>query len=126
MDEPVPLSVLALDLPAPPCGWAFELERRGITIVLDPIGRRSVSRTDAAVLLGEHRENEARVAQHREELERRAVAADEARRAAIPRGIPVVAGMTAAESLLLADPPDREPRRESVLEWALARRDADQ
>jgi hypothetical protein len=69
--EPVPLSAIALDLPAPAAGWAFELERRGIPIVLDDIGRPSISRDAARDLLAARREQEEAAARHREEVERR-------------------------------------------------------
>ena len=58
--EPVPLSVLELDLPAPTTGWLIELDRRHIPIILDDLGRRAISRDDARVLLAEQRENERR------------------------------------------------------------------
>lgn len=123
--EPVPLSVIALDLPAPPAGWAFELERRGIPIVLDDIGRRCISRPDAAMLLGEHRENEARMVRHREELERLAIAADEEFRSQLWGGLSadrLPIDVSPAAAMFAADR-ELTPRRESVLQHALAHRD---
>jgi hypothetical protein len=122
-DEPVPLSTIALDLPAPLDGWPVELERRGVVVFEDDLGRPAVERAVARALFTEHRANEARVARAREEHERQLVAADEARRAAIPKGIPVsaeVPGLSAALLMMAADPMDQGSRRESVLEHALS------
>jgi hypothetical protein len=122
MGESIPLSVLSLDCPTPSAGWAAELDRRGVGIVLDDVGRLSIPRSVARDLLTEHRENEACKARHREEMERQAVAADERFRAGLPPGIPVDAvpvGMTAAQLLMAADPMSEGPRRQSVLEHAL-------
>jgi hypothetical protein len=113
-DDPIPLSVLSLDLPA--------LDRRHIVTVTDSIGRESVSREDARRLLAERRADEARQARKRAEVERQAIEADQAFRAQLARGIPatsVPAGVTAAELMMLSDPMDQGPRRESVLEHAL-------
>jgi hypothetical protein len=46
-DTLIPLSHLALDLPAPTTGWPVELDRRGIEVVTDDIGRKAISRADA-------------------------------------------------------------------------------
>jgi hypothetical protein len=119
--ETVPLSVIALDLPAPAAGWAFELERRGIPIVLDDIGRPSISRDAARDLLTEHCENEARTARQWEEIEQRAIEADQRFRASLPAGIrsdAVPEGVSAAELMMLSDPM-QGARRQSVLEHAL-------
>lgn len=65
----------------------------------------------------------AEAARKRELIEERLVAADAARRAAIPRGVPVsaeVPGLTAAELMMAADPDRQRPRRRSVVEDALA------
>ena len=61
-------------------------------------------------------------AQLNAEIEERLVEADAARRAAIPRGIPVSAvpaGMSAAEMLMASDPFPAK-RRQSVVEHSLA------
>jgi hypothetical protein len=121
MGGPIPLAVFELDYPTPPLGWAAELGRRGVAIVLDDIGRPSIPRAAARDLLTEHRENEARKARLREEIERRAIAADEARRAALPKGIPAGAvpeGVSAGQLMMLSDPMQGS-RRQSVLEHAL-------
>jgi hypothetical protein len=125
-DQPIPLSVLSLDLPAPPAGWPFELERRGIAVFQDDVGRLSISRDDARHLLAEHRQQLEAAVRHQAEVEAQWIAADRRRRAALPKGVPVGAiptGMSAAEMLMASDPPDRGARRVSLLEDALARRD---
>ena len=122
---PVLLAELERDLGAPPTGWAAELERRSIAVITDDLGRPAITRDAARSLFAERREQEAAAARAREELERRLVAADEARRAALPRGIPagaVPTGMSAAELLMLSDP-FPAVRRESVLEHSLANPD---
>jgi hypothetical protein len=121
-NEPVPLSELERGLPAPARGWAVELAGRGVEIVEDDLGRAAISRTAARDLFAEHRSQQEAAARRREEIEQRVIAADEARRAAMPRGIPagmVPEGMTGAELLMAADPM-RRPHRESVLEHALS------
>jgi hypothetical protein len=118
----IPLSVLELDLPAPATGWLIELDRRGIAVVADDIGRDSLTKDDARELITEHRENEARKARHREETERRAIEADQQWRAQLSPGIPwyeIPAGVTAAEMWAQAEH-DARPKRRSLLEDALA------
>jgi hypothetical protein len=124
--ESIPLSVLALDLPAPAAGWPAELRRRGIPVEADDVGRPSVTRAVARDLLAEHRENEARKARIQQEAERRAVEADQAFRAQLAPGIPAGAvpeGVSPAQLLMLSDPSRSEGRRQSVLEHALQHRD---
>ena len=125
-DDPIPLSHLGLDLPAPTLGWRAELDRRDITAVVDDIGRECVTPADARLLIAEHREDEARKARQRAEAERQAIEADRAFRAALAPGIPadaVPAGMTAAQLMMASDPIDQGSRRQSVLEHALAHAD---
>jgi hypothetical protein len=119
--EPIPLSALALDLPTPVDGWAAELDRRGVAVLEDDLGRRSISRADAAALFVAHRQQQEAAARHRVELEERLVAADEARRAAMPQGIPVnevPVGVSAGLAMMLSDPFPAK-RRQSVLEHSL-------
>ena len=84
----IPLSHLALDLPVPPEGWSNFLGRRGIMLRPDDIGRDSIRRSDAQVLLHEQRANELRAAKHRQLAEAEAVEADQLRRALIWKGVP--------------------------------------
>jgi hypothetical protein len=115
--EPVPLSVLALDLPVPAGGWPAEL------VVLDDLGRAAVSRETARALLAEARSQQEAAARKREELERQAVAADQRFRASLPAGIPAGAvpeGISAGQLMMLSDPQAQGARRRSVLEDALA------
>jgi hypothetical protein len=119
--EPVPLSELERDLPAPADGWAAELDRRGVAVVLDDLGRAAVDRATARALFAEHRENEARMARKRAEADRRAVEADQRFRARLPAGIPAGAvpeGISAGQLMMLSDPMQGS-RRQSVLEHAL-------
>jgi hypothetical protein len=118
----IPLSVLQLDLPAPSGGWDAFLAGRGIAIVSDDIGRKSVSRGDARMLLDEQHEAEARKREVAERQERQAIEADRVRRASIWGGVPATAipeGVSAASAMLTAAH-DARPRRRSVLEDALS------
>jgi hypothetical protein len=117
-EQPIPPSHLELDLPVPTTGWRIELDRRGIEVVTDDIGRLSISRDNARLLIAEQRESEARQATMREEAERRAVEADQQFRAQLWTGlpwyelpaldVPPVVAMTAAAH-------DAQPRRRSLV-----------
>jgi hypothetical protein len=101
----IPLSQLALDLPAPATGWLVELERRGVEVMVDDIGRRAVTRDVARMLFAEHAAAEAR---RREVTERNEAAAEEKDRAwraqlhpgvpwhRMPDGVPPAAAMLQA------------------------------
>jgi hypothetical protein len=119
LTESVPLSVLELDLVAPPLGWLIELDRRGIPIVLDDLGRSAVSRADARQLLDEKRENEARRREIAERQERQAIKQDRQRRAQLWTGAPAVEGVLAA-ALMLQASKDAQPRRTTPLQEALS------
>ena len=96
-------------------------QMRGIRY--DWAGRPTCTWSAAAELLASLKAEQARVVA---EAERRLVEADAARRAAIPKGVPldsVPVGVSAGLAMMLADPMDQGRRRESVLEHALARRD---
>jgi hypothetical protein len=86
----------------------------------DWCGRPCVTWSVAAELLVSLKAEQARVVAA---IEEKAVAADEARRAALPAGIPVGAvpeGLSVGEWLMLTDPERQRARRRSVLEDALA------
>jgi hypothetical protein len=119
---PIPLSVLELDLPTPATGWLIELDRRGIEVVTDDVGRLAVSRENARQLITEHRQAETRQREVMERQEQQLIQQDRLRRASMPRGIPaglIPDGMTAAEMLFAGE---RRPRsvREQLLERELA------
>jgi hypothetical protein len=118
----IPLSHLELDLPAPTTGWLIELDRRGIEVLTDDIGRAAISRDNARQLLTECRQDEIRRREAAEAAERQAVEADRVRRASIWGGVPATAipeGVSAASAMFAADR-DARPRRQSVLEEALS------
>jgi hypothetical protein len=120
--EPVPLVVLELSLTAP-VEWAAFLADRGMSIIIDDIGRPAVSRSDARLLLTEQREAEARRRERAAELERQAVEQDRLRRANLPTGIPagmVPDGLAPAEAMMLAGE-SSGPRARSVREQLLER-----
>jgi ParB-like chromosome segregation protein Spo0J len=122
----IALSHLALDLEVPAAGWRAYLADRGVAVVVDDLGRPSITRGAARELITEHqrqhRENEARKARVREEAEARAIAADQQFRAQLNTGIPwyeIPAGVTAAE-MWAQQEKDSRPKRRTVLEDALA------
>jgi hypothetical protein len=120
-DQPVPLSELERDLPAPAAGWAAELAGRGVAVVLDDLGRPSIPRDVARDLFAERREQQEEAARRRAEIERRVIEADQAFRASLPAGIPAGAvpeGMSAGMLMMAADPMPGS-RRESMVEHAL-------
>jgi hypothetical protein len=120
--ELIPLSHLELDLPAPTTGWLIELDRRGVKILTDDLGRLAVSRADARMLLDEQREDEARRREAAERQEQQAIEADRLRRASIWSGLPATAipeGVSAASAMFAADR-DAQPRRQSPLQHALS------
>jgi hypothetical protein len=124
--DPIPLSVLGLDVAEPDNGWEPFLTVRNIAVVSDDIGRKAVSRDDARTLIAEHRAQceaaEARLRAVREEQERQAIAADQAFRARLPKGLPWYEfpdGVTPAQAWAQAEK-DAQPKRESVLQHALA------
>jgi hypothetical protein len=119
-DVLIPLSHLALDLPAPVEGWPNFLGIRGIAIRPDHIGRDAISSHDASRLIGEQREAEIRRQKLAKLADEEAVEADRQRRAQIwqgvpwyeiPDGVPPVVAMTAAAK---AAQPRRTP---SHTEW---------
>jgi hypothetical protein len=118
----IALSVLQLDLQQPPEGWAAYLGRRGITLRPDDIGRDSIRRSDAQMLLHEQRASELRAVQLRQLAEAEAVEDDKRRRALIWKGVSATAlpeGVSAS-SVMLQAAKDSEPRRTTPLEHALS------
>jgi hypothetical protein len=122
-DELIPLSVLALDLPEPPAGgWHAYLTGRGIAIIVDDVGRRSISRADARQLLDEQREAEARAREVAARQEQQAIEADQRFRAQLNRGTPwyeIPAGVSPAEAWAAAEKA-AQPKRKTLLEESLA------
>jgi hypothetical protein len=103
---PVPLSELERDLPTPGEGWAAHLAARGVEIVLDDLGRASISRDAARQLFVERRESEAKAREHAAVVERRAIEQDRAWRASLGVGVPasaLPAGRTYAAAALSAE-----------------------
>jgi hypothetical protein len=120
--ELIPLSVLELDLAAPVHGWAAYLTGRDVEVTLDDIGRLSVSRDVARMLLTERSEAEAEEARKRQEIERRLIEQDQLRQAQIWGGIPadmIPIGVSPAQAMVAAEKHAR-PRRKSPLEHALS------
>jgi hypothetical protein len=118
----IPLSHFALDHPQPPEGWSNFLGRRGITLRPDHIGRDAISSHDAQVLLHEQRSAQLRAVKLRQLAEAEAVEADQLRRALIWKGVSadhMPPGVAPAAVMLQADK-DSQPRRQSVLQHALA------
>jgi hypothetical protein len=120
--EPIPLSILELDLPAPTIGWAAGLAEKGVDIVTDDLGRLCVARADARRLFDEQREHEARVREALARNEAAAVAAYEQQRASIWAGLPadsLPVGVAPAAAMLQSAK-DAEPKRQSPLEEAFS------
>jgi hypothetical protein len=121
-ESAIPVSVLALDLDPPVLGWDAFPASRNIPVVLDDVGRRSISRADARQLLTERRENEARAREVAERQEQQAIEADRRWRAQLNPGTPwyeVPAGVLPVVAMTQAAH-DARPRRRSVLEDALS------
>jgi len=132
-DQLVPVSVLALDMPARAGG---SLDLSDVAVTVDDLGRPAVSRADARLLLAEYRAVVAREAErlrrHREEAERLAVERDEQFRAQLHPGLPAsmfaegenpIAVQIAAEK---AADPRRRSMQEELWDRQFARRDADE
>jgi hypothetical protein len=117
----IPLSHLSLDVDEPSVGWDAYLTGRGIPVVFDDVGRRSVSRADARQLLDEQREAEARRQEVVRRQEQQFIEADQRFRAQLSPGLPWYAlpdGVSPAQAWAAAEK-DSQPRRQSVLEHAL-------
>ena len=91
-----------------------------IPLVLDDVGRRSISRADARQLFDEQRENEARKREVAARQEQQVVEADRAFRAALPTGLhwtDIPVGVSAAQVWAQAEK-DARPKRRTPLEDA--------
>jgi hypothetical protein len=122
LEQLIPLSVLALDLPVPGDGWSAHLAGRGIEISTDDLGRLSVSRSDARRLFDEHREHEERKAELLRAADEAAEEYDRARRAQIWKGVSADAiprGVRAGDAMIAAAR-QAQPKRQSPLEEALS------
>jgi hypothetical protein len=117
----IPISHLALDLPAPATGWLDDLERCGIEVVPDDVGWPSITTADARRLFDEHREAEARKREVMQRIEAEAIRKDQAFRAQLWGGVRaehMPPGAPAA--VMLAAAKDARPRRTTPLEEALS------
>jgi hypothetical protein len=121
--EPVPLSVLALDLPEPGVGgWTAYLNNKGIEVLTDDIGRLVISRADAKMLFDEHREWEVRKREAIARNEQRAIEAYQAQYAQIWRGVSadsLPVGVSAGDAMVAAAR-DGRPKRQSPTEEAFS------
>jgi hypothetical protein len=118
--DPIPLSVISLDLDAPAIGWTAYLTGRGIEVVTDDIGRPAIARADAKQLFDERRESEARKAQMREAAERKAIERDQQFRSTLWGGLPwyeLPGGLSPAQALGAADRPAGPRRRPPVMDF---------
>jgi hypothetical protein len=106
--------------------WSAYLAERDVPVLTDAVGRDSVLSSDARALLAEYRETvaaEREAAARRHELrEREAEERDRAMRAQIWKGVPAAAfpGVESAASVLVAALRESRPKRQSVLDAALA------
>ena len=94
-----------------------------MSIIIDDIGRPSVSRSDARQLLDEQREAEARNREVMERREQQFIQQDRIRRASMPTGIPaglIPDNLRPTEALMLAGE-GSGPRAKSVHEQLLER-----
>jgi len=119
MDELIPVSVLALDLPTPTTGWEADLAGRGIRLRPDDLGRPSITQEAARRLFVEHRESQVRA---REVAARNDAQVEAQRLASVRPGIPwweIPEGVTPAEAMTAGDKMSG-PRRRTPLEDALS------
>ena len=118
MSEPIPLSILSLDLPVPGEGWPVFLGRRGIAIIPDSLGRDSIGHDAARRLLDEKREAELRACALRDLAEQEAVERDQQRMASLGQGVKIPDGLSYAEAVMQAelDSQTYRPGRRSLVE----------
>jgi hypothetical protein len=121
-EELIPLSHFALDHPQPPEGWSNFLGRRGITLRPDDIGRDSIRRSDAQVLLHEQRAEQLRQRKLAALRQQQEEEADKLRRSQIWTGLSADAipiGVHPAQAMFAAER-DSRPKRTTPLEHALS------
>jgi hypothetical protein len=126
MTEPfIPLSVLSLDIDEPGNGWAASLADRGISTVIDDIGRLSIRRDDARRLFTERAEAEVRKREVMEQQEQQAIARDQAFRSQIWGGVRAdhMPSDARPAAVMLQAARESQPRRPSVLQHALSHED---
>jgi hypothetical protein len=122
-EDPVPLSVLALDVDPPAIGeWSAYLRGRGIEVGLDDIGRPCISRASARMLIAERRESEAHAREVAARREQQSIEQDQRFRAQLSGGVPwyeVPPGVAPAAAMLQAAH-DAQPKRLTPLQEQLA------
>src|SRR5215204_4181245 len=121
----IPLSHLKLEMD-PGGDWSPYLRERDVPVLTDAIGRDSVLLSDARALLAEYRDRlaqeQAAAARLHAQREREVEQRDRERRAQIWKGVPAASfpeGVSAA-SVMVAALRESRPKRQSVLETALA------
>jgi hypothetical protein len=126
--EPIPLSVLALDLAdAPADGWTVWLAERGIAVTFDDVGRPAISRADAKGLLAAQRQSEICRQDQAARLEQQAVEADRAWRAGLPVGVPWYAlpdGVSYGQAVAEAEAARSPQRTPTPGEWMFGEADS--
>jgi hypothetical protein len=112
-EDLIPVSVIALELPAPTVGgWDAFLSNRGVEVLTDDIGRLAVSRSDARLLIAEQVEAETRRREAMQRQERKFIEADRLRLARLGRGMPasmIPDGMSAADAMMIDEYASRPP-----------------
>jgi hypothetical protein len=123
MTEPfIPLSHLELDIDAPGNGWAAYLAEKRINVVLDDLGRLSISRGDARTLFTERRQHEQRAREIASANEQKAEEGDRAFREQLWGGVRadrMPSDGRPADVMLAAAAQAAGLRRQSVLQHAL-------
>jgi hypothetical protein len=117
-DELIPFVVLALSLPEPVEGWDAFLAAHNITVAEDDLGRASVARSAAKLLLAERRQAEALAREVMERQEQRFIEQDQQQRAELYKGVPwhqVPYGVSPALAMAEAGKA-AEPKRRSLMD----------
>jgi hypothetical protein len=116
-DGLIALSVFELDYDPPAVGgWGPLFEAEGVEVVEDDVGRAAIAREDAARLIGDRRARHAFAEDQRRRMEA------ELAPAVVPRGLPALPGLSAAETMFAHDEADRpKSLHEQLLDEELAR-----